>query len=86
MKLPKCMQMLPSSRRSVCGGGLADELLEILSSDLASVDDWIMEKNCPFGTVKIVPFASVPLGEETLAAACVVLAGCILSAWAMGWV
>lgn len=63
MKLPKCMQMLPSSRRSVCGGGLADELLEILSSDLASVDDWIMEKKLPFWDGQDCAICFCPIGR-----------------------
>eukprot|EP00435_Cladocopium_sp_Y103_P072845 s106_g41.t1 len=50
----------------IVAGGLADELLEILSSDLsdlASVDDWIMEKRLPFWDGQDCAICFCPIGR-----------------------
>lgn len=44
-------------------GGLAEELLEILNSDIESVDDWIMEKRLPFWEGQDCAVCFCPIGK-----------------------
>eukprot|EP00438_Fugacium_kawagutii_P033310 Skav219639 [mRNA] locus=scaffold628:287867:298463:- [translate_table: standard] len=44
-------------------GGLAEELLEILNSDIESVDDWIMEKRLPLWEGQDCAVCFCPIGK-----------------------
>ena len=47
----------------VLAGGLADELLEILNSDMETVDDWIMEKKLPLWDGQDCAICFCPIGR-----------------------
>lgn len=54
-----------SDESATCpAGGLADELVEILNSDLESVDGWIIEKKLPFWDGQDCAVCFCPIGKE----------------------
>ncbi|CAK9103633.1 unnamed protein product [Durusdinium trenchii] len=55
-----------SKREVLVAGGLADELLQILNSDLDSVDDWIMEKKLPLWEGHDCALCFCPIGKSDM--------------------